>query len=315
MNLQNKLYNLSKIKNKNIDENIKKCMRKILISQGKSKNKFLLISSIGPKSIHKKCKWNNQSNYDTLFIYYSDYFDDKDSDFYLHFSGKKFEQYFYLFQIKEFIDNYNYVFILDNDNLISGKNISNLFKIANKLKVNILAPSAKIKGVKHNEVLKLINFYNNFIPDKNYKNFLFLKDYLPENLVKIYNQVIKYSYWPHMIQTKKKEDRYIKETNLVEDGRSIINIKLIKKFRQNIEFMRLFKSGILFDHLIANYANFKKIYIVDFINYIHLEPYKDKYNENKELKIIEKFIKINKIPFKKVYYDLIKEKFYRLKKN
>ena len=29
---------------------------------------FLLLSSIGPNSIHKKCKWFQNLNYDTLFI-------------------------------------------------------------------------------------------------------------------------------------------------------------------------------------------------------------------------------------------------------
>ena len=79
--------------------------------------------------------------------------------------------------------------------------------------------------------------------------------------------------------------------------------------------MKLFKSGILFDHLLANYSNFKKIYIVDFINYIHLDPYKNKDKEYIESKIIEKYIKKNNINFKKVYYDLICEKFYKLQKN
>ena len=79
-----------------------------------------------------------------------------------------------------------------------------------------------------------------------------------------------------MIQTKNVKERYIKETNIVEDGRTIINISLIKKFRKDIKFMKLFRSGILFDHILANYSNFKKIYVVDFINYIHLDPYKIK---------------------------------------
>ena len=315
MTLQDKLYELSKSAlSGEYDDLILNIMNKILKEQGKPKNKFLLLSSIGPNSIHKKCNWYQKLNYDTLFIYYSDHFKTDESDFYLHFSGKKLVQYFYLFQLKDFIDKYKYIFILDNDNLISGKNISRLFKIANKLNANILAPSIKIKDLKHSDVLKLVKFYNNFNPKNRFKNFLFLKDVLPDNLIKIYNHVIKYTFWPHMIQTKNKKDRYIKETNIVEDGRSIINISLIKKFRKNIKFMKLFHSGILFDHILANYSNFEKIYIVDFINYIHLDPYKDKNKEYIELKIIEKFIKKNNIPFKKIYYDLIKEKFYKLEK-
>ena len=315
MDLQDKLFKLSKtaLSGKN-DNLILKIINKILKKQGKPKNKFLLISSIGPNSVHKNCNWHQKLNYDTFFIYYSDYFKSNESDFYLRFSGKKLVQYFYLFQQYDFIDKYKYIFILDNDNLISGKNISKLFKIADKLDVNLLAPSIKIKDIKHSEVLKLVNFYNNFNPKKGFKNFLFFKDFLPKNLKKIYNHVIKYTYWPHMIQTKNVKDRYIKETNIVEDGRTIINISLIKKFRKDIKFMKLFRSGILFDHILANYSNFKKIYVVDFINYIHLDPYKDKNKEYIELKIIQKYIKKYNIPFKKIYYDLIEEKYYKLEK-
>ena len=231
MNLQDKLYKLSKTANSgNKDNIIIKIIGKILKKQGNPKNKFLLLSSIGPNSIHKKCNWFQKLNYDTLFIYYSDYFKSNESDFYLRFSGKKLVQYFYLFQQYNFIDKYKYIFILDNDNLISGKNISRLFKIADKLNVNLLAPSIKIKDVKDSEVLKLLDFYNNYNPKNKFKSFLFLREVLPNNLIKIYNQVIKYTFWPHMIQTKNKKDRYIKETNIVEDGRTIINISLIKKF-------------------------------------------------------------------------------------
>ena len=115
-------------------------------------------------------------NYDTFFIYYSDYFKSNESDFYLRFQ-KKFVQYFYLFLQNEFIDKYKYIFILDNDNLISGKNISKLFKIADKLDVNLLAPSIKIKDIKHSDVLKLVNFYNNFNPKMDLKIFIFKKGF------------------------------------------------------------------------------------------------------------------------------------------
>ena len=40
--------------------------------------------------------------------------------------------------------------------------------------------------------------------------------------------------------------------------------------------MKLFKSGILFDQLLAHWSNFERIYIIDFINYQHMEPYKNK---------------------------------------
>ena len=59
--------------------------------------------------------------------------------------------------------------------------------------------------------------------------------------------------------------------------------------------MKLFKSGILFDQLLAHLSNLERIFIVDFINYQHMEPYKNKEKEWKEKEKILKYINLKKI--------------------
>jgi hypothetical protein len=307
--LQNNLYKLSKLsETKEIDLYLTKLVKDILdiqLKNNKNKKKYLLISSVGNNSVHKECKWNYiNKGYDILYIYYQD-FSNKESEYYLRMRGKKLSQYYYIFQ-HNILNYYDYIFILDNDNFIKGTSINELFILANKLKCNILGPSIRIRDINHKEVLKLLIYYNNM--EKKNKNFWFIKDKLPNRLLEIYNHVIKYSYWPHMIQRYDIKKKYIRQTNLVEDGRSIINTKLIKEFRKDLQFMKLFKSGIMFDQILANLCNFKKIYIVDYIYYIHLDPYKDKENEHNEQNVIKKYIKKNNINFINVYPDLIIDK-------
>ena len=307
--LQNNLYKLSKLsETKEIDLYLTKLVKDILdiqLKNNKNKKKYLLISSVGNNSVHKDCKWNYiNKSYDILFSYYQD-FTDKESEYYLRMRGKKLSQYYYIFQHK-LLDYYNYIFILDNDNFIKGESINKLFILADELKCNILGPSIRIRDIDHKKVLKLLIYYNNM--KKKDKNFWFIKNKLPNHLLEIYNHVIKYSYWPHMIQRYDIKKKYIRQTNLVEDGRSIINTKLIKEFRIDLKFMKLFKSGIMFDQILANLCKFKKIYVVDYIYYIHLDPYKDKENEYNEEKIIKEYIKKNNIKFINIYPDLIIDK-------
>ena len=95
----------------------------------------------------------SERNYDLFLVHYQEPENtDKsiESDYYLYFKGNKMIHYFYLFQTN-LIDQYDYVFILDNDNRIGGKAISRLFALATSLKANI-APSIKIPGIKQSEV-------------------------------------------------------------------------------------------------------------------------------------------------------------------
>tara|TARA_B100001093_G_scaffold380215_1_gene365603 strand:+ start:7508 stop:8413 length:906 start_codon:yes stop_codon:yes gene_type:complete len=279
--------------------------------------KNLLISSVGNKSVHRDCNWNyTQKNYNTLFIYYEKFIP-QESDYYLKMKGKKLSQYYYIFQTK-LINYYDYIFILDNDNIISGKKISELFDLSHKLKANILAPSVKIKDIHYKKVHKFLNFfYNDFVKiqsKKKYSNYWTMRDDLPKDLINTYDQCRKYSAWVHMIQRFNLKDKIIKKVNIVEDGRSIIKTDLILKFRKNKKFMKLFDSGVIFDHVLANLCKFKRIYVIDYISYIHRDPYKDKEREHIEGKKIIKYIKKNNTikNFKMIWPDMVKENFFTL---
>ena len=141
-----------------------------------------------------------------------------------------------------------------------------------------------------------------------------MRDDLPKDLINTYDQCRKYSAWVHMIQRFNLKDKIIKKVNIVEDGRSIIKNDLILKFRKNKKFMKLFDSGVIFDHVLANLCNFKRIYIIDYISYIHRDPYKDKEKEHIEGKKIIKYIKKNNTikNFKMIWPDMVKENFFTL---
>ena len=302
--------------NINESNNILFKVKDLVNKQKKINNKkYLLLSSVGNTSLHKSNKWfYPERNYDLFLVYYEEPENKltdlgQDSDYYLYFKGNKMIHYFYIFQT-DLIDKYDYIFILDNDNLIEGKAISQLFSLATLLKANLLSPSIKMPS----KVQKLVNYYHQ--NKKKLKGrFWGIGKYLPDNLKKIYQYVIKYTYWIHMIQTE-SINKKIKCTNLLEDGRYIININLIKRFRKNIEFMRLFVSGILFDQVLAHWSNFERIFVINFINYQHMEPYKNKKKEHMEKDHIINYINKNKITDTKFYEvkpQYIETKSYQLK--
>ena len=282
---------------------------KIKEQKNNKKRKYLLLSSVGPNSLHKSNKWFYQDrNYDLFLVFYGDEYFSNQSDYSIQMKGYKMEHYYYIFQLY-LIDQYDYIFILDNDNKISGKDISKLFSLASKLNANLLAPSIKIPDIDPIKVNQLVKYYySNFKKLKG--RFWGIEKYLPENLKPIYNHVIKYTFWVHMISSNKK---IIKCTNIIEDGRYIINIKLIKKFRSDLNLMKLFTSGILFDQLLAHWVDFERIFVIDFIQYQHMEPYKNKETEWKEKDAIVEYIKkhnVTKTPFYEIKPQYVETKLY-----
>lgn len=290
---------------------------KININKQKNKKnrKYLLLSSVGPNSLHISNNWYYEDrNYDLFLVFYDKEYYNNQSDYSIHMKGYKMEHYYFIFQL-DLLNQYDYVFILDNDNKISGIDITKLFLLSSKLNANLLAPSIKIPNIDSEKVQLLVDYYYS-----NYKKlkgrFWGIEKYLPKNLRKIYNHVTKYTFWIHMIQSNKKS-KYIKCTNIIEDGRYIININLIKKFRSDKNLMKLFKSGILFDQLLAHLSNLERIFIIDFISYQHMEPYKNKEKEWTEKKKILEYINSKKITnskfyeIKPQYVEIIK---YKLKK-
>ena len=324
MNNMNNIYNKSlNIKNQQDLLEQQELINKEMIKQTNNYKykKYLLISSVGDESYHKECEWNYQDkNYDFFLVYYEPHknvkksYYKKNSDFYLHLYGKKMKHYYHVFQL-DLIAKYDYIFVLDNDNKISGKDISRLFTLATKLNANLLAPSAKIQNTNHEDIISIVKFYY-----ENYKNvkgnFWKLEKILPVNLINTYNEILKYSCWVQMLQLGPIKDKYIKCTNFVEDGRCIMKRQILDKFRVNLNLMKQFNSGIVFDSVVANYSNFNKIFICDYIYYEHMVPYRNKEEDWKEAKRLLNYIvkyKIFKRKFIELWPNVIKIKIFNLK--
>ena len=80
--------------------------------------------------------------------------------------------------------------------------------------------------------------------------------------------------------------------------------------------MKQFKSGITFDVLLANFYDFNKIFICDYISYYHMQPYKNKTIEHHEAKKIVKYIndhKILKRRFTELWPKVIRMRMFKLK--
>ena len=119
-----------------------------------------------------------------------------------------------------------------------------------------------------------------------------------------------------MLQLGPIKDKYIKCTNLIENGVCMIKRQILDKFRVNLNLMKQFNSGIVFDSIVANYSNFNKIFICDYIYYQHMIPYRNKEEDWKEAKRLLNYIvkyKIFKRKFIELWPNVIKIKIFNLK--
>lgn len=140
-----------------------------------TKNKYLLFSSIGDKF---DCfKWtSNDKLYDIIYIYYGNNINSynkykKYCDFILKNKGSKFQNLYFLYKNYKFIlDNYEYIFILDDDLILSIEDINKMFNIISDKNLYIIGPSF-INNYNY-KCNWHINMYNKYDPDIKYTNFV-----------------------------------------------------------------------------------------------------------------------------------------------
>jgi len=102
------------------------------------KSKNLVIAAVGDESLHKH--WMPEIGYDVYLIYYGDqkgHFSDE-SKFYKERKGTKFHL---IHEILPEIQDYDYVWMPDDDIFLTPKYIRRLFDIASKYELEICQPS------------------------------------------------------------------------------------------------------------------------------------------------------------------------------
>jgi len=105
----------------------------------KFKNKNLIISCVGDKSLHKN--WICKKKYDIFLINYGSKDYSKDCKFYKEKKGFKYNLIYDEIIQNNFIEEYEYIWIPDDDIYMSTNEIETLFKIAKNYNLWICQPS------------------------------------------------------------------------------------------------------------------------------------------------------------------------------
>jgi len=155
-------------------------------------SKYLVFTSAGDNA--KLHYWlQGDKNYDLWISYYGDkknrYKDQ--SDFYISKKGGKFPGLHYIYQHwKNILDHYDAIFVVDDDIIISGSEISRLFEIREHYNLWLLQPAFSPVGKISHPITRINPFtfirYTNFVevtcP-------LFQKDKL-DDFMKIYDPIL-----------------------------------------------------------------------------------------------------------------------------
>jgi hypothetical protein len=132
--------------------------------------KYLVISTVGDESLHSKWIQDNPI-FDLVLIYYGNNKDiakmySKQTPYVYAAKGEKYHLLkSFILSEPEFISQYSYIWLPDNDVSISTKNINKLFKLANKYNLSLAQP-AMIGYVSHQITLpqpKNLLRYTNFV--------------------------------------------------------------------------------------------------------------------------------------------------------
>lgn len=132
------------------------------------KNKNCIISAVGKNSLHKTWVTNNKK-IDLHLIVYDDSYDKykNDTKFICSLKGYKLRLvYLYLQQHPEYIEQYDYFFIPDDDISINEKNIKMLFRMMRKYNLQIAQPALTNSYYTYPHTLRnklCILHYTNFI--------------------------------------------------------------------------------------------------------------------------------------------------------
>lgn len=134
--------------------------------------KNLVFSSVGDLSQFDKLWAQGGENYDIWVVYYGDNEETfkrykNASTYAIQRKGAKFQNFFYVYEkFKECIEEYEYIFIPDDDLIIDTNSINGLFKLAKEYNLSICQPAfdsnSKVSWnvTRHhkNNILRLTNF-------------------------------------------------------------------------------------------------------------------------------------------------------------
>ena len=154
--------------------------------------KYLVISTIGDESLHSE--WiQNDPNFDLVLLYYGDKKEiakeyTKQTPYVYMAKGEKYHLLkSFILSEQEFISQYSYIWLPDNDVSISTEDINKMFLLAEQYKL-LLAQPAMIGHVSHritlpqpNTLLRFTNFVEVLAPLMSLDTLMLVKDTFDEN--------------------------------------------------------------------------------------------------------------------------------------
>ena len=154
--------------------------------------KYLVISTIGDESLHSE--WiQNDPDFDLVLLYYGDKKEiakeyTKQTPYVYMAKGEKYHLLkSFILSEQEFISQYSYIWLPDNDVSISTEDINKMFLLAEQYKL-LLAQPAMIGHVSHritlpqpNTLLRFTNFVEVLAPLMSLDTLMLVKDTFDEN--------------------------------------------------------------------------------------------------------------------------------------
>ena len=154
--------------------------------------KYLVISTIGDESLHSE--WiQNDPNFDLVLLYYGNKKEiakeyTKQTPYVYMAKGEKYHLLkSFILSEQEFISQYSYIWLPDNDVSISTEDINKMFLLAEQYKL-LLAQPAMIGHVSHritlpqpNTLLRFTNFVEVLAPLMSLDTLMLVKDTFDEN--------------------------------------------------------------------------------------------------------------------------------------
>lgn len=172
--------------------------------------KYLVISTVGDKSLHSE--WISENpNFDLVLLYYGNKKEivDKYSKETPYVYAAKGEKYHliksFLLLEPEFVANYSYIWLPDNDVSISTEDINKMFELANKHNLSLAQPAMKgyvshqITLPQPNILLRYTNFVEILAPLMSLETLLLVKDTFDKN----YSGWGYDALWPYMLNYPK----------------------------------------------------------------------------------------------------------------
>jgi len=236
-------------------------------------NKNLVIIPTGDNTYHDFSKIPQKSrNFDIGLIYYNDTDSEKfrnQCEYFYHKSGPKYKL------IKEVLCKqspnysiipwtlYDYIWLPDDDLVISIKKIEELFDIATRNNLDLCQPAVKIPNLDYKQVLKILDL----LPDKKlrytYASLFALRDKYPKQAEEINTILYRVSY-PILTRHTNQEMRSV---DFIEIQMPLLSRKFLKYFYEILEDP-IVQSGFGLDELWSQLI--KNKYVIDTIEVEHM---------------------------------------------